>query len=224
VFRSVLDGRARMVTIALSHDMWVAYDAGTCSLYKAWKGGVHFDGAVYTTVHGPQPTSIGSTYVEGTDAGVWFVTLRDGAAQEIRPRWRGYSLTGGQVHLRYEFALNDGAIVRVEETPEFARPEKLFDEPESQAPWLSKGLVGLRRTFTAEGLPQGANLSVAIRAECAGYLMERLVDVEDSEVQLADGAKGRRVSGKLPLNSEQPRNDLMLFFRPAPELPEPKQK
>ncbi len=213
-----------MVTIALSHEMWVAYDAGTCSLYKAWKGGVHFDGAVYTSVHGPQPTSTGSTYVDGADVGVWWLSLGEGAAQEIRPRWRGYSMTGGQVHLRYEFALKDGAIVRVQETPEFARPEKLFDDPNSQAPWLSKGLVGLRRTFTAEGLPAGASLSVAVRAQCVGYLMERLVDVEDREVQLPDGGKGRQVSGKLPLSREQPRNDLMLFFRPAAEAPEPKQK
>ena len=65
VFRSVLDKRARMVTMALSDDLWVAYDATNCGLYKAWKGGVKFDGAVYTTSHGPQPTSEGAAYVVG---------------------------------------------------------------------------------------------------------------------------------------------------------------
>ncbi len=37
VFRSVLDLKPRMVTAALSEDVWVAYDARTASLYKAWK-------------------------------------------------------------------------------------------------------------------------------------------------------------------------------------------
>ena len=48
VFRSVLDKHARMVTIGLNKDLWVAYDATNCGLYKAWTGGVKFDGAVYT--------------------------------------------------------------------------------------------------------------------------------------------------------------------------------
>src|SRR5689334_23362275 len=78
VFRSVLDERARMVTVALSNDMWIAYDASDCGLYKAWKGGVHFDGAVYTTVHGPQPTSEGTAYVTGRGGKLWSATASDG--------------------------------------------------------------------------------------------------------------------------------------------------
>ncbi|MBV6646936.1 MAG: hypothetical protein KI790_15875, partial [Cyclobacteriaceae bacterium] len=57
VFRSVLDKQPRVVTAALHENLWVAYDTEQGLLHKAWKGGVNFDGAVYTTVHGPQPTS-----------------------------------------------------------------------------------------------------------------------------------------------------------------------
>ena len=221
VFRSVLDQRARMVTIALSSDMWVAYDATWCGLYKAWKGGVQFDGAVYTTVHGPQPTSIGTAYVQGPDGLVWASTSSDGKRVDLPVRWRGYVLQKGEVRLQYELTLPDRSVVHVEETPEFVRAEKLSDDPKSLAPWLSKGLVGLRRTFSATGIPAGQSISVAVQAECVGYLMDRLSVVEDRETTLGDGSKGRHLSARVPLDSAAPRNELMLFFRP---LPDPKSK
>ena len=217
VFRSVLDERARMVSIALSSDLWVAYDASWCGLYMAWKGGVHFDGAVYTTVHGPQPTSEGTSYLEGPDGLVWSSTSSDGKSVDLPARWRGYVLQKGLVRLQYDLTLPDKSIVRVEETPEFVRPEKLADDPSSLAPWLTKGLVGLRRTFTASGIPAGQSISVAVRAECVGYLMERLTAVEEHELSFADGTKGRSLSARVPLDASAPRNELLLFFRPAPE-------
>ena len=57
VFRSVLDKKPRMLTLAMNKDLFIAYDTKRGSLYKAWKGDVDLDGAVYTTYHGPQPTS-----------------------------------------------------------------------------------------------------------------------------------------------------------------------
>ncbi|MCI4670420.1 MAG: hypothetical protein MRZ79_19950, partial [Bacteroidia bacterium] len=40
VFRSVLDWRARMVTLELDDEFWVAYDAQYASIYKVWQDGV----------------------------------------------------------------------------------------------------------------------------------------------------------------------------------------
>jgi cytochrome c len=78
VFRSVLDNKARMVTAALHEDMYVAYDAQKCQLYKAWKGGVVFDGAVYTTHHGPQPSTKGyAYYVQPGEQDFWYL-VKDG--------------------------------------------------------------------------------------------------------------------------------------------------
>ena len=54
VFRSVLDKNPRMVTFAMSDEMWAAYSTIDCGLYKAWQGNVNFDGTVYNTTHGPQ--------------------------------------------------------------------------------------------------------------------------------------------------------------------------
>ena len=61
VFRSVMDSIPRIVTTALHDDLWLSYSAEDGTVYKAWDGTVNFDGAVFTTAHGPQPTSIDLT-------------------------------------------------------------------------------------------------------------------------------------------------------------------
>ena len=62
VFRSVLDWKPRVITMALHKDLWIAYSTENAALYKVWKGTVYFDGPVYTHAHGPQPISIGDAY------------------------------------------------------------------------------------------------------------------------------------------------------------------
>ena len=47
-FRSVLDKKPRMLTIALDTACYVAYDLANCKIYKVWKGGVLMEGAAYT--------------------------------------------------------------------------------------------------------------------------------------------------------------------------------
>src|SRR5687767_475682 len=76
VFRSVLDNKPRMITVALHDNLYVSYDAQACQLYKAWKGGVVFDGAVYTTHHGPQPSSKGYAYFTQSDkSSFWYLVI-----------------------------------------------------------------------------------------------------------------------------------------------------
>lgn len=110
VFRSVLDGNARMITIRLGDNLWAAYDAEDCHLYKVWEGDVKFDGAVYTTVHGPQPSAGGVPYLTSKDP-AWYGA--DG--KPLPTRYLGYRLTPKAVVLRYEVK-NDRRIFVVEET------------------------------------------------------------------------------------------------------------
>jgi len=138
VFRSVLDKRARMATAALSKDLWVSYDATNCGLYKAWNGDVKFDGSVYTTEHGPQPTTRGTDIWLGpADRKVWHLTV---GGKEIQPRFRGYSLKGDKVTFLFEFELGNKKSAFVRETPEV--------EP------------AFTRSFEVEGLPTGATLNL----------------------------------------------------------------
>lgn len=142
VFRSVLDRNARMLTAALSEKLWVAYDTNTCSLYKAWTGGVKFDGAVYTTVHGPQPTSLGTPYILQDDKQTWSL-----GGSSLTPRYMGYKLIEGQVQLHWRFSTTADQQIEVYETPE-ARPQG--------------DKIGLERAFQVTGLKAGQALRLEV--------------------------------------------------------------
>ena len=59
VFRSVIDQNPRMISAALHKDLYLSYFTQTGTLYKAWKGIVNLEGAVFNGAHGPQPTTVG---------------------------------------------------------------------------------------------------------------------------------------------------------------------
>ena len=146
VYRSVLDERPRMITIALHQDMWGAYDTQKCSLYKAWQGGVDFDGAVYTTKHGPQPTSYGSQYLlDPLSGSVWSIST-NGTSETIAPEYLGHKFENGQVRLKYQVDYQDQTIA-ITETPEYIE---------------SDGQPGLERSFEVSGLSDNQTLELAV--------------------------------------------------------------
>jgi len=116
VFRCVLDQHPRMITVALDADMWVAWDAQSCALYKGWKGGVKFDGPVYTTVHGPQPTTQGPEYTTAVPGDAWSA-IKNGQPLGCRVRYGGYQIVANRVSLEWHILLADGTDVTVRETP-----------------------------------------------------------------------------------------------------------
>lgn len=149
VFRSVLDGRARIVTLALAKDFWIAYDATNCGLYKFWKGDVKFEGSVYDAVHGPQPSSQGGAIENGVvDIPVWSVTT-GGKSQSVSPRFRGYRVFGNQAEIQYDIELS-GKTYRIAETPILL--------------WEKGAPAGLQRKFLIRpALPPKTKLSVVTR-------------------------------------------------------------
>jgi cytochrome c len=145
VFRSVLDKQPRIVTATLNENLFVAYDARFCGLYKAWKGEVILDGPVYTTKHGPQPTTEGYAYFEERlKEPAW--RLRVGESEIVpKAKFKGHFFKAGQVTFR--FHLDDGAghSANVEETPEY----------------ISKsGKNGLHRHFVLTNVSEGTQSSV----------------------------------------------------------------
>ena len=66
-FRSVLDKKPRMLTLALDTACYAAYDLANCNLYKVWKGGVLMEGAAYTDKKNVQPTSWGAEYIDDSE-------------------------------------------------------------------------------------------------------------------------------------------------------------
>ena len=160
VFRSVLDDRPRMVTVAMAEDLWLAYDASHCGLYKAWAGGVKFEGAVYTGRHGPQPESEGEAYQEIAGGGFWTLLDAEGADTQTPPRFRGYRLDGTRsMTMLYRFGGGEDEGVRVSETPSILAD----DDGDGDA-----GAVTLLRTFTVTGLPEGQTLRLLVGTDTQG--------------------------------------------------------
>lgn len=117
VFRCVLDGNARMIVVALGHDVFAAYDANRCTLAKLWRGTVVLTGPVYDTRHGPQPRSDGKQLL---DEPIQLSPKRAPAATQPTDYanvngYRGYSVKDGVATLHFDF---DG--VKVDETPTLA--------------------------------------------------------------------------------------------------------
>ena len=133
VFRSVMDKQPRMLTVALNKDLYTCYNLQSGNLYKVWKGGVNYEGAVYTTAHGIQPTSFGFAYVQDDSQQTqWRIKSQEGV--EIpKINYLGYSMINGQVGINLELISKSGKSVKIREIPEYA-----FEE----------GRSGLVRTFT----------------------------------------------------------------------------
>lgn len=216
VFRCVLDQRARMITAALDDEMWVAWDATNCGLYKAWKGGVNFDGPVYTTVHGPQPTSKGNTYTQGIDGAVWSAYVDDKPVA-CKAQYAGYRLFNNTVTLTWRIELADGRKIEVDETPEFAHPKQFMNPEQLDDAVLGDGSqAGLQRIFSGKDIPKDVKVSLTLRtdgvvAKIANMLeRERFVDIKDAQGQVVE----THVFSQMPLTAAAPKNAVLLFFKP----------
>jgi cytochrome c len=145
-FRSVLDKKPRMLTLALDSTFFVAYDLARCTIYKAWKGGVTLEGAPYTDKKNIQPTSWGKSYFTDSLAQFKWVVIVDGKDNFPKVISKGYSFQQNQITLKYQLVLSSGDTVRVEEQPEFVQSED--------------GKPGLQRVFKTSNVPEGISISL----------------------------------------------------------------
>ena len=189
VFRSVLDIKPRMITFALNDNLWAAYSTQNGALYKAWKGYVEFDGAVYTTAHGPQPTSVGDAYIIGQHESPW-VIIENG--KEVKPafQYKGHRYTDGHAQLMYELSWN-GKKATVTEQPEY------FE--------VGEGLTGFERIFTTSSVPDGTQ--IALMANVSSVVSKDKIET-DGDFQITNETTreykkliGFDIDGKLILNS-----------------------
>jgi cytochrome c len=210
VFRSVLDKKPRMVTAALDDNLFVAYDAQACQIYKAWKGGVTFDGAVYTTNHGPQPTTKGYAYYTRPDNSTFWYVVKGGNETEARPQFRGYAFNDGQVTFRFELDGGDGKNILIEETPEY--------EAKGSNP-------GLKRVWKVSNAPD--NTTVKIKTQLTNLQNEN--DYESSgdlkvlnkEQKTLEGGNVNNLNIELPLKNND-KTSLSVYYHPGFEEKEEK--
>ena len=143
-FRSVLDKKPRMLTVALDSQLYVAYDLAQSTLYKAWKGGVTMDGAPYTSKKNIQPTSWGTTYISDSLLQQQWVVKRNGKKEASKIKNKAYSFKDDQVYLEYALILSTGDSISVKERPEFVKDET--------------GRPGFERWFKTDGVPEGTDI------------------------------------------------------------------
>jgi cytochrome c len=143
-FRSVLDKQPRMLTLALDSTCYVAYDLARCTIYKAWRGGVTLEGAVYSDKKNVQPTSWGTSYFADSLHRFSWVASIDGQNSTPKVTSKGYAFQDNQIYLSFELHLNSGDTVHIKERPEFVRS--------------NNGAPGLERTFTTSGVPPNITL------------------------------------------------------------------
>lgn len=142
-FRSVLDKKPRMLTLALNTECYAAYDLAHCKLYKVWKGGVAMEGAAYTDKKEIQPTSWGTAYFSDSLPSQWSAQLN---GQEVFSRivHRGYTFKNNQIYLKYALLLTTKDTILIEERPEFVQDKA--------------GKLGLERLFKTSNVPMGASV------------------------------------------------------------------
>lgn len=207
VFRSVLDKQPRIVTATLNDELFVAYDARYCGLYKAWKGKVILDGPVYTTTHGPQPTSDGYAYFEQRlQEPAWRLVI-DGKESTPNAQFKGHFFKDGQVTFRFHLTDDAGHTADIEETPEYI---------------TKAGKNGLHRHFVLKNVSE--NTSVALSTSLTN--LENENDFEtDGKIVAQPATKNEYPNGStlsipivLTLNSDKP-TDLKVYYHKGFEIP-----
>ena len=198
VFRSVLDQKARMATVALNENLWLAYNTQTATLYKAWKGGVNFDGAVYTTKHGPQPTSLGYAYYAHNEA---WVLLDNG--KEITPkiRYKGHRFENDEVIFRFVLETPDGKKINVEESPIY--------QNEVEKTGLERHFKVVNNTSYSIGLK---TVISSLESE-SDFSTDGTFTETNKEHISFDGGKVTDIEGVLTLNNSK--TTLSIFFHPG---------
>jgi cytochrome c len=122
-FRSVLDRKPRMLTLALDSDLYVAYDLTTCTLYKAWGGGVTMEGTAYSGKKNVQPTSWGTAYLSDSAQHFQWIAESGGHKIACRAIHAGYLFKDHQIYLHFLLITPAGDTINLEERPEFVRNE-----------------------------------------------------------------------------------------------------
>ena len=155
VLRTSLDGRPRMLSLALAPEVWLAYSTETASLHQLWRGDIEFTGAVYDARHGAEPRSRGRAYLQAPPQTAW----RIGRESRERPpavQWRAHGVdsASGEAWLRFELQ-DGGQRVVITEWPEVLR---------------EGSRIGLRRRFEREG--GSADVPISMRLDPGADALE----------------------------------------------------
>ena len=142
VFRSVLDKNPRMVTIAMSDEIWAAYSAAGCNLYKAWQGNVNLMVPFTILSMDLNRLPIGNAYMENKVDKVWALKDANGIDQKATIAYKGHKI------------VSEGAVLMFEmDAPGLESPISITEQPEASISESNQPIF--ERTFTTQNVPQG---------------------------------------------------------------------
>lgn len=193
VFRSVIDEIPRAITFALGEELWVTYSAQDAALYKAWKGSVDFDGAVYTSAHGPQPKIIGNAYIHNQYKNPWLLK-KGGKVSGVKADYKGHRFVDDQAEMMYEIVTEDGNTIKISERPEIVKHEN--------------GIIAFDRLFQVSGLSDGEELG--LQANFSSIIMKNNIEtngtleVKDQKDVSIDKMVALEIDGIVWMNPSEP--------------------
>ena len=189
VFRSVIDKQPRMLTVALHKDLYVSYNLQLGNLYKVWKGGVNYEGAVYTTAHGIQPTSFGYTYAQDSTAVTQWKLKTPEGLEVPKINYLGYSLLDNQVGIDFELIGKSGKSIQIREIPEFE---------------VQENYTGLQRSFK---IMKGASKDLV-------PILKYAIEGQFVHKEIIDGTEQNIHSNEISLSKK---TQIITYFNPIPE-------
>lgn len=155
VFRSVLDRQPRIVNVALEQELYVAYDAKHCRVFKVWKAGVKLQGPVYNHQHGPQPISKGHVYCQGIqhDTPCFYIHKGEQIFEPVDSvQFKGYYWGSSAVKFTYWIY------------PDFNRDPIILHETPSYVVSKRKH-PSLKQVFSIENNPKGSAIATRTKVD-----------------------------------------------------------
>ena len=166
VLHGPLDGRLRMITVALDPGVFAAYDASTCAFVCAWAGGISFRSESSGRPAIPLASREGPIQSVGREGAAWEVSQGDSLLRSTA-RYRGCSFEDGKVTLLFDIATAGGTLIRVEETPHLLTSAEMDElwrawthEEDGSWPGPPEKTAVLARSFRVRDLPKDHRLAL----------------------------------------------------------------
>ena len=101
VRRTVLDEKPRMITVSFGNNLYMAYDLANSELYKAWSGGVIWEGAAINDIKTVQPRTWGISYEQGLKPEFYWMEESASNKRPLKALYQGYVLHHEKIVFKY---------------------------------------------------------------------------------------------------------------------------
>ena len=143
VRRTVLDEKPRMITISFGDKLYMAYDLANSELYKAWSGGVIWEGAAINDIKTVQPRTWGVSYEQELNPEFYWMEESGNNKRSLKALYQGYVIDHEKITFKYFVTLSSGELIEVKEQPNIE---------------LKDDTIQLTRRFFTSNLPNGFSL------------------------------------------------------------------